>query len=99
MARGKPAKRAKKPPKISAKQIARLRGEEAAQVEPSHRGPSNVHAVMLDGPLRCLTPIPRSDLPPGCPSWTAPYGFGTVTYILDRREGDTHFYKEATDEP
>ena len=55
-------------------------------------------AVYLDGPLRCSTPIPRSDLDPGQEEFTYPYMFNTVRYVLESRDGDLHFYKEATDD-
>lgn len=95
MPKASAAKRAKKAPKITAKQIAALRGE-STEVEPRKAGPSDVMAVYLDGPLRCLTPIPRSDLCPGQAEFTHPYRFDTVRYVLARREGDLHYYEEAT---
>lgn len=97
MAKSSAAKRSKKPPKITAKQLALLRGESTG-VEPKRTGPSNVMAVYLDGPLRCSTPIPRSDLAPGQEEFTYPYKFDTVRYVLESRDGDLHFYKEATDD-
>lgn len=92
----KAAKRAKKPSTITAKQLAALRGESTG-VEPRKAKPSNVMAVYLDGPLRCLTPIPRSDLRPGQEEFTYPYKFDTVRYVLESRDGDLHYYKEATE--
>lgn len=77
--------------------IARHRGEEieTKTERPRKPAPSKVMVVMLDGPLRCLTPIPRSDLQPGTKSWTYPYGYDVVTYELVTIEDGVHQYRWA----
>lgn len=80
--------------------IARHRGEEIEKTteRPKKAAPSNVMVVMLDGPLRCLTPIPRSDLQPNTKSWDYPYRFDRVTYELVAVEDGVHQYRWRQEE-
>lgn len=84
---------APKPKPVTNKQIQQFRGETPAEKVKREKGPSSVMAVHLDGPLRCLVPIPRSDLQRGQETWTHPHRWGTVTYVLDRIEDKIHYYR------
>lgn len=89
-------KRAKKPTKVTDKQIRTFRGEQA-----SERNKLGITVTMLDGPLRCLVPIPRNDLHQGQKEWTYPVRLGSATYRLvevQRNalfEGGVHVYRWA----
>lgn len=89
MAKATAAKRAKKPKPITKKQ---LEGKPASEqkAKPEKLG---IMLVMDDGPVTCLVPIPRGDLPRGCERFTLPHHWDTVTYVLDRVVDGVHHYR------
>jgi len=92
--RPKPIKLAKKPSKVTNRQIARFRGEDQT---PESKRQFGITLVVLDGPLRGLVPFPRSDLYRGQERWEYPVLFGSATYVLDRIEDDVHYYRWEND--
>lgn len=61
---------------------------------PKKPKPAGIMVVMENGPHRCLTPIPRSDLHTGCPTFRLPSMYTTVTYRLQRVEAGVHYYQQ-----
>lgn len=52
-----------------------------------------IRLIMIDGPVQCHVPIPRSDLPRGTVEFELPYRWGRVVYRLDRVENGIHVFR------
>lgn len=93
MAKATAAKRAKKPQKVTAKQLAAARGETVEKAEaPKRKG---IMTVLVGEHMSCPTPVPREDLYEGQPEFQQPYGWGSITFRLVRRDGAVHYYEEV----
>jgi hypothetical protein len=83
----KPAKRAPKPKKITARQTALFHGTQRP------KGKQGIRVVMLDGPMRWAAPVDRGDLFEGQAEWSYALGYRTVRYLLDHVTEDVHYYR------